>query len=137
MEQTHQIDQPNQTDQIDKNIIDVTIYKININTELRAYTAIWCGPCKRIKPIVRDFMNKNNYNIIDFYQIDKSIFKKDVNEFVPFFQLIKKVYVNVSPGFGKIVDGDIIDSIQTSEEMKFYSFLSKNKITTFVLDNDF
>ena len=44
--------------EVDKTKIDVTVYAINDNIELYAYTATWCGPCKRIKPIVIDIMSK-------------------------------------------------------------------------------
>ena len=75
----------------DKNIIDVTVYEIDKNSQLHTYTATWCGPCKKIKPIVIDIMSKRGYKIISQTTIEKAVFKRDINEFVPFFILFQMV----------------------------------------------
>lgn len=108
---------------IDKNIIDITLYEVNQDTKLCAYTALWCGPCKRIKPKLIEIMSKHNYKVIEQRVMQKTDFKKDVNEFVPFFVVIKK--------------DKITDSIQSSDEMLFTQFLNKNSITKLELDDNF
>ncbi len=93
--------------QVDKSKVDVTVYEINENTQFCSYTATWCGPCKRIKPKV----------------IEKTLFKSFFNEFVPFFVINK--------------NDELIDSIQTSDELLLKQFLSKNGINVMILDEDF
>jgi thiol-disulfide isomerase/thioredoxin len=105
----------------DKNIIGLTVYQKN-DIQLHAYTALWCGPCKRIKPKLIEIMSKHNYKVIEEKNIAKSDFKKDVNEFVPFFV---------------VKNGEKVDSIQTSDEMLFTQFLTKNSVTKLDLDDNF
>jgi thiol-disulfide isomerase/thioredoxin len=124
----------------DKNKIDVTVYKINDETKLYTYTATWCGPCKRIKPIVIDIMSKNKYKMLSQEIIEKTVFKKTINEFVPFFVIER--YVDTCYNEDGIEDDiystDIeTDSIQTSDEHLFRNFLSKNGVNIMVLDDDF
>lgn len=108
---------------LDKNRINVSVYKIDDGL-LYAYTALWCTPCKRIKPKLIEIMSKHCYPVIMEETIEKSIFKKEINDFVPFF-VVKKD--NVSEN----------DSIQTSDEILFNQFLSKNGIKKMILDDDF
>jgi len=119
-----------------KNIIDVTIYEIiNENSsciQLHAYTALWCGPCKKIKPILIETMSKHNYKIIEQKTIQKEDFKKDINAFIPFFVIMKNDELSCPDhiegcevfhwGLKKV------DSIQTSDALLFAQFLSTNGI---------
>lgn len=112
------------TQTIDKNIINLSIYEIEKDSiYLHTYTALWCNPCKRIKPKLIEIMSKHNYKLIEEKTIDKPFFKQNINDYVPFFELVK--------------NNEKIDSIQTSDELLFIQFLSKNKIATLVIDNDF
>jgi len=111
------------TEQNDKNIISLSIYKIDDITSFYAYTALWCGPCKRIKPKMIEIMSKHNHNIVSDTIIQKSDFKKDINDFVPFFVIFK--------------NDKKVDSIQTSDEILFTQFLTKNGIGKLKLDEDF
>ena len=38
-------------------------------TVILRFTAGWCGPCKRIEPVVNVWLNKNAGNV-DFYNLD-------------------------------------------------------------------
>jgi thiol-disulfide isomerase/thioredoxin len=110
------------TDTIDKNIINLTIYEKN-GLRLYAYTALWCGPCKKIKPKMIEIMSKHEYLVMNQESLEKQVFKKEINEFVPFF-IVKK-------GTEKV------DSIQTSNEILFTQFLTKNNVTKMELDDNF
>lgn len=123
---------------VDKNIVDVTVYEINKETKFYAYTALWCGPCRRIKPKLIETMSKHGYKTIEVSTMQKVDFKKDVNEFVPFF--VVKKYVACCDDKNREVyceDFKKVDSIQTSDETLFRQFLSRNGIDSMVLDDNF
>ncbi len=106
---------------LDKSKIDVNVYEINENTYLCTYTALWCGPCKRIKPKLIEIMSGHVLQKQEV--IEKSLFKETINDCIPFFVILK--------------NGSKIDSIQTSDENLLKSFLSNNGINVLVLNDDF
>src|SRR6185369_6446050 len=132
---------PEKQPEIDKNIINLSVYEIEnkegsnglpLCIQLYVYTALWCGPCKRIKPKVIETMSKHNYKLIEEKTIQKADFKKNVNEFVPFFVVMKTGQTECPDGMEgcEVFHWDLekVDSIQTSDEMLFAQFLSKNQI---------
>lgn len=139
------------SDNIDKNIINLSIYEIKNEknseldfdeyTQLYAYTALWCGPCKRIKPKLIEVMSKHNYKLIKEKTIEKSIFKKNINEFVPFFVVMKSGNIECPDNLAgcEVFHWGLkkVDSIQSSDEMLFTQFLSKNGVTKMILNDDF
>jgi thiol-disulfide isomerase/thioredoxin len=126
---------------IDKNIIDYTTYHMLTTTGeeclLVSYTAKWCGPCKKIKPVVIELMNKNNYSIWNSTTMEKSKFKTDVNDFIPFFQIVTHEIITCPCGTDcgdSEVINTVLDSIQTSNPDEFIDFLIKNNIKLELVD---
>ena len=107
----------------EKNIINFSVYEIDKYTQLHTYTATWCNPCKKIKPIVIEIMDIHNYKCIFEQQLDKIVFKKEINEFVPFFMIMK--------------NSEKIDHIQTSDQDLFKKFLSRNDVGKIEINEDF
>jgi hypothetical protein len=88
-------------------------------------------------------MSKHGYKILEQTTMQKIDFKKDVNEFVPFFVVMKYGEVPCCDG-NCDCDYDVycegfkkIDSIQTSDELLFKQFLSRNGIGEMILDDNF
>lgn len=104
-----------------KTIINLTIYEIDDKTQFHTYTATWCGPCQRIKPKVIEIMS--NFKKIEEKNVEKIEFKKTINDFIPFFLIIK--------------DNEKVEGIQTSDHTELTKFLSRNKIINLKLDDDF
>jgi thiol-disulfide isomerase/thioredoxin len=148
----------NNQSEIDKNIINLSVYEIKnekdlnddpLIVQLYAYTALWCGPCKRIKPKLIEIMSKHNYKLIREEIIEKSIFKRNINEFVPFFVVMKSGQIECPDGMEgcEVFHWGIkkVDSIQTSDEMLFAQFLIRNinddirklPLQNFILDDNF
>jgi thiol-disulfide isomerase/thioredoxin len=106
---------------MNKDIIDVTTYNNSfLKKTIIAYTGLWCGPCTRIKPFVNDYITKNEFKIISEETMSKTIFKKDINEYVPFFRVKDDI------------TGTIV-SIQTSD----FNLLEKFLENQMAQDNDF
>ncbi len=107
--------------EIDKNIIDVTTYTNTASKKtIIAYTGLWCGPCTRIKPFVKEYTESNSFKVISEETMSKESFKKDINDFVPFFRLRDNTT-------------GVIVSIQTSDSESLKKFL-ENQMAQ---DNDF
>jgi len=69
-------------DPADKNYVRAITY--NNGTDIvMAYTAEWCGSCRRIKTSFPEIFEE--YKIIKEEYISKDIFKKEVNLLIPFF----------------------------------------------------
>lgn len=133
-----------ETNIIDKNIIDVLIYDIGNNILFYAYTAKWCAPCRKIKPIFIEIMSNNNFKLINTYTITKDEYKKITNDNEIYFVVKehKLIYHNYIPFFEirEIVNEKNIyirDIIQTSDETLFKKFLQKNSIIKLDLDDNF
>lgn len=109
-------------DEKNEKIIIHSIYQRE-TIQFNAYTAEWCNPCKRIKPKLIETMFVNNFDFILNEELTKTYVKKNINEYIPYFE---------------IKSNDIlIDSIQTSNENTFMEFLNRNGITKLILDDDF
>lgn len=68
---------------IDKEIINVDTYNYKEYT-ITAYTALWCNPCKNIKPHLLEYVK--NYVHISSEKITKDHFKNVLkHQYVPFF----------------------------------------------------
>ena len=109
----------------------VQIKKINVNKwrishgdnmYLISYTAKWCKPCQKIKPMLLDLMSSREH-------VGSKEFNKDHRpehvKFIPWFDVIDS-------------HGKIVKSIQTSKDdelIKFVEPYSFNK--KFILDDDF
>ena len=46
------------------------LHKKMNNTMVLCFSATWCGPCKRLKPLLEDLSNDPQYNMITFYKVD-------------------------------------------------------------------
>jgi len=71
-------------------------------------SAIWCKPCKIIKPQIEKFVSVINELEYIYLKIDNSIYEAD-NEFDKFFNL------NKIPYFAFIKNGKIIDNFVSSD----------------------
>jgi thioredoxin 1 len=77
-------------DEDNMNIVTILNNNIDIYT-LLYFTATWCGPCKKVMPIIKDKFTKiNNMSIyqIDIDENDKLVKKYDIKS-VPTFIMIK------------------------------------------------
>jgi thiol-disulfide isomerase/thioredoxin len=72
---------------MEEKMINVTKWQVGDNT-LTSYTALWCGPCKRVKPDVLKYMESFEKKAL--HDIPKSEFKKNIGEFIPLFKIHDK-----------------------------------------------
>jgi thiol-disulfide isomerase/thioredoxin len=103
--------------QTTEQMIDVNVYTLKSDTKLYTYTAEWCNPCKKIKPTIQKLTM--NFNLGVSMQIDKKTLREEVNQFIPFFKLVRN-----GP------NGSITQTvIQTSDEEQLTDFINKALIT--------
>ncbi len=77
-----------------KEIINKKVFSNNEST-LTMYTAEWCGPCNRIKPLIIPYIKELGLELIETIDISKSDFKllgpdpnpDNIYKFIPFFVL--------------------------------------------------
>lgn len=81
------------------------------------FTASWCGPCKKIYPLVNEIIKKLTNQLFKFYIIDV-----DNNE-----KLSDKFKVNSVPTFILVNNEDIIDSFSGNDIYKFKELLKTGK----------
>lgn len=104
--------------------VNVQEYRASNGWILTAYTAEWCGPCRRIKPtllnLVKDLQNTKNSELL------KDEYKEKIHPFVPYFLVTSE-------------DGTVIQGIQTSDEILLTDFVDKFIMGDFSLklDDDF
>jgi len=74
-----------------KNLIVCKVYKNEENkTGIMSYTATWCEPCNRIKPLFEDLMRERKMvETANFFML-KEEYKKECNPTVPYFV----IYIN-------------------------------------------
>jgi thiol-disulfide isomerase/thioredoxin len=97
-------------------MININKWKLNDNY-LVTYTATWCNPCQRIKPVLLEKMKNNEHlgtNVVERTKRPEHV------KFIPWFDIVDK-------------DGNIINSIQTSKEKELLDFLQP----TVQLNDDF
>lgn len=130
-----------------KEIIQVNKYTSSEKTII-AYTAEWCGPCNRIKPFVVSYLLENGYVLTASYEIKKTEFKENVNDYIPFFKMILKPKNIVIKDTDTDTDTESceekekeIDSTKTIQTSKFEEFRTFEqqgiKVETFKFDEEF
>ena len=89
-------------------------------------------------------MSKRGYKIISQTTIEKAVFKRDINEFVPFFILFQIINCPDNIDGCEVLHKQLKKSIQTSDEKIFREFLgpesgpeSGSKPIFAPLDDDF
>ena len=92
-----------------KKIINTCIWKLNDEYQVKAYTALWCAPCRKVKPDMINYMQDYQIREISFIYSDDP----DKPEFVPFFKIINTK------------QNETIDSIQSSDINEIKDMISK------------
>lgn len=76
---------------------------------LISYTALWCGPCRRIKEYIKENKVLEKYEHVS----DTEIIKTD-----------RPSHVKLIPHFDIVKDGIIIKSMQSSDPDMFINFIN-------------
>ncbi len=95
---------------VNKNIIHVNKWKLNDDMYLVSYTALWCGPCRRIKEYIKEnkLLEKYEHLISDI-----EIIKTE-----------RPSHVKLIPHFDIEVDEVVIKSMQSSDPENFINFIN-------------
>jgi thiol-disulfide isomerase/thioredoxin len=88
--------------------VNMNTYILPNNLYLIACTAEWCGPCRRIKPMVNSLMKE----IVNTEIISQSEFQEKINKYIPYFMVVSE-------------NKDPIENIQTSDKIEFINFIKK------------
>ena len=104
-------------------IVNLEIHKLNNDFYFLSYTAKWCTPCKKVKPIVNEYVN----NLIISKEITQEEFQTKVNKYIPFF-IVAKNYKDPE-------NFRTVEKIQTSNHEEFVSFIKKYPLMT--IDENF
>lgn len=119
-------------------VVELNIYEINKTTKFYSYTALWCPPCRKIKPFIVEKMSE--YKLIETKQMPLSEFKS-VSQYIPFFSVYRSSIVKIDkpkPDQPKtIVQFNMTESIQSSNEHDMSVFLYKAGIGKIPLVEDF
>ena len=83
------------------------------------FTASWCGPCKRVTPMIETIMKQYNSDKIRIYKIDIDNNEND--------DLCNKCHIESVPTFILIKDRRIIDSVKGANSTKFQEMLDRLK----------
>lgn len=83
------------------------------------FTASWCGPCKRVTPMIETIMKQYNSEKIRIYKIDIDNNEND--------DLCNKCHIESVPTFILIKDRRIIDSVKGANITKFQEMLDRLK----------
>lgn len=100
--------------------IDTRVYeRKNSSFRVTAYTAEWCAPCKRIKPVFEKLMEDNGYKEV-FHSTHPIWFhRQEELGKIPMFR-IEGILDN-----GGFVSTEDLGSIQTSNEVNITSFFNE------------
>lgn len=97
-------------------IIDSNIHDLETDCyHLLYFTATWCGPCKRIYPLIEDLSDKIDTDILKIFKVDL-----DENE-----ELVEKLKIKSVPTFFLYKQKEYIDQCGGSDILKVKELLKK------------
>ena len=106
------------TSESDYNVFFSNDFKYNKFSVLY-FTAKWCGPCKRMYPMVTKIIDELNLNYLNFYKIDI-----DDNE-----EIVNEYDISGVPTFILLYNNEVLYSFSGCDVIKFKNLLlsAKNK----------
>ena len=82
---------------------NIEFLKDKENYSLFYFTATWCGPCQRIKPIIEQISEKSDKSKLEIYKIDidendKLSLDLNIKSVPTFFLYLKDKFINECSG---------------------------------------